>query len=408
MASLIGALAYAQSPGQWREDIDFFANHIRENHPNPFFDMNPAQFQNELDALKAEAPELDRAQVLLRLQRIMALLKDGHSYMLFTQEPPVLSSFPLRFHVFNDGVYVINAMEQAADFVQAELIAIGETPVAKLQDLVLPFVSADNQPREDAFWIHQLSPELLHMLGVTSQTNSANVTLKLPDNTQKRVVLNAVPRKTYMDWNESLSPPPDAPLYLQRDDENYWMEYLPNENALYMKFRRVRSQRGAPTVMFSRDLMEAYDEHNAGLLIIDARLNGGGDGNLLRPLIERIADHDRINHRGRLYLITSPQTFSAATMLVMRMDRATNVLVAGEPSGGRPNHFGDAMEFALPNSGFKGRLSSLYHQESDPDDNRRMREVDIPVTLSSHDYFNRRDPVLEAVLADHRKRTAAQ
>jgi hypothetical protein len=57
----------------------------------------------------------------------------------------------------------------------------------------------------------------------------------------------------------------------------------------------------------------------------------------------------------------------------------------------------------LPYSGIMGSLASRYFQDSDPLDDRVWIAPDIPITLSSQDYFAGRDPVLTAALA-HRFR----
>ena len=44
-------------------------------------------------------------------------------------------------------------------------------------------------------------------------------------------------------------------------------------------------------------------------------------------------------------------------------------------------------------------LATLYWQSSTPDDHRPWIEPQIPVQMSSTDYQNNIDPVLEAILA---------
>jgi hypothetical protein len=45
-----------------------------------------------------------------------------------------------------------------------------------------------------------------------------------------------------------------------------------------------------------------------------------------------------------------------------------------------------------------GSVASRYFQDSDPLDERQWIAPDIPVRLSSDDYFANRDPVMAAVL----------
>ncbi|MBK6490948.1 MAG: hypothetical protein IPF97_04295 [Sphingomonadales bacterium] len=55
---------------------------------------------------------------------------------------------------------------------------------------------------------------------------------------------------------------------------------------------------------------------------------------------------------GGLYLLIGPQTFSAAQNLANRLERETLAIFVGTPTGGAPNHYGDATLFVeKPGSG---------------------------------------------------------
>jgi tetratricopeptide (TPR) repeat protein len=83
--------------------------------------------------------------------------------------------------------------------------------------------------------------------------------------------------------------------------------------------------------------------------------------------------------------------------LATHLDIHTNAIFVGEPTGGSPNHFGDAMTIKLPNSGVPVRIATLRWQDSDPRDRRPWVAPDIAAELSSADYFAGRDPPLAAI-----------
>ena len=70
----------------------------------------------------------------------------------------------------------------------------------------------------------------------------------------------------------------------------------------------------------------------------------------------------------------------------------------GEPTGGRPNLYGDTIPISLPNSGIEVLVSTIYWQASSADDTRPSIAPDIPSSLSSTDFFNGNDPALAAIL----------
>ena len=78
------------------------------------------------------------------------------------------------------------------------------------------------------------------------------------------------------------------------------------------------------------------------------------------------------------------------------VEAAEDAIFVGEPSSSRPNFVGEDTELLLPYSGVRGSMSSRYFQGSHSLDERVWIAPDIPVRLSSSDYFAKRDPVLEA------------
>ncbi len=106
-----------------------------------------------------------------------------------------------------------------------------------------------------------------------------------------------------------------------------------------------------------------------------------------------------INQLGKLFTIMDRNTFSAAGNFVTDIERRTETLLVGEPTGGAPNQYGDAMRRDLPNSRLLLFVSTRYHQRSTADDPRLTHKPDLPAALSSRDFFNGRDPAMEAILA---------
>ena len=92
--------------------------------------------------------------------------------------------------------------------------------------------------------------------------------------------------------------------------------------------------------------------------MIDLRRNGGGNNYLVQPLIHAVLKSS-LDAPGRLFVITDRGTFSAAQNCATRLERETWALFVGEPTGGRPNHFGDAEAFPLPGSGHVLRCSTV-------------------------------------------------
>jgi C-terminal processing protease CtpA/Prc len=195
-----------------------------------------------------------------------------------------------------------------------------------------------------------------------------------------------------------------VPLYLQHVDDNYWFQVLPDGKTLYFQFNQVLNKPQETIAQFAVPFHRALATGKIRNLIVDLRNNSGGNLNLFPPLLRGIIAFEASQEGAGLYVITGRQTFSAAQVFLNELDHYTSAIVAGEPSGSRPNFVGESAPTTLPVSGLQMTISTRYHQTEDQDQ-RSWIAPKIPVELSSGDYFSNRDPVLDAVLGVIRGRS---
>ena len=85
-------------------------------------------------------------------------------------------------------------------------------------------------------------------------------------------------------------------------------------------------------------------------MIVDVRLNPGGDNHTYAPLLAALRAKS-VNRPGRLVVLISRSTFSAAQNFITELERKTQVIFVGETSGGSPNLYGDVQHVELPTAG---------------------------------------------------------
>jgi len=147
---------------------------------------------------------------------------------------------------------------------------------------------------------------------------------------------------------------------------------------------------------FVREVFAAMEAPAIERVVLDLRRNDGGDNRLgegLRKHLER----SRFNRPGGLYVLIGPHTFSAAQNLTSRIERETWAVFVGEPSGGAPNHEGDARPFQ--GDGFSAYVSTLPWFDSDPYDKRIWTMPDVMVPLRFADWTAGQDRAMEAAFA---------
>jgi hypothetical protein len=133
-------------------------------------------------------------------------------------------------------------------------------------------------------------------------------------------------------------------------------------------------------------------------LIIDVRHNDGGRSYRLPPLIRAVIAFQESDAAHRTYILIGRRTFSATQTFVNALDVLTNSIFVGEPTGSRANCAGEGGFLLLPcHPELRANISTAYHQGTMWEDHRLWIAPDVPVSLSSADYFAGRDPVLNAV-----------
>jgi hypothetical protein len=78
----------------------------------------------------------------------------------------------------------------------------------------------------------------------------------------------------------------EPPLFRQKPDDSFWYAYLPDSRTVYCSFRGYKDLGKQSKGLF--DLVKLQQPHK---LVIDMRLNGGGDYNVgLKHMVLPIRD----------------------------------------------------------------------------------------------------------------------
>ncbi len=114
-------------PQDWREDLRFLAAQMRLKHKSLFHTMTEAEFNQAVEKLDADIPQLNEDQIFIRFLQIMAMVQDGHSGFDTRPIPPpdLKDRIPVRFVRYADGIYVRAAAQEYADMVAGKVVKFG-------------------------------------------------------------------------------------------------------------------------------------------------------------------------------------------------------------------------------------------------------------------------------------------
>jgi hypothetical protein len=385
----------------WREDITFLADELRGHHANLYHTRTQAEFDESLTSLLDRVPELTSEEVITEIGKFIAQIGDGHtSLRIDTNQTLGFHRYPLRFYEFSDGIIVYETSAEYQQYLGARLAKVGSETVEEALTRLQTIASGDNPIMRRYKACNALNiPEFLRGLHLLNDASQPVYTLETTAG--ESVTLNPSQHlpDDITDWVGLYQNETAPALRHQHPDKLQWFEFIEQDKLVYLSHRAVRDAEDESLAAFSERLIEFIETHPVERLVIDLRLNSGGNNFLNQSLVHGLICCKKINQPGKLFALIGRHTFSAAMNLAVDLERNVHVLFAGEPTGASPNHYGDNYEVTLPNSGIYLTISMLYWQSSLPYDKRQWIDPQLPAAVTSTDYLNNVDPVLDAVMA---------
>jgi hypothetical protein len=305
--------------------------------------------------------------------------------------------YPVRFYPFEDGLYVRSVAKKHERACGRKVIKIGSLTAEEAMQRLSRFVPADNDMTVLEYLPRSFMNDgpLLHYIGASPSPDE--VQLLLADDQGREfayVIQTDVGMSSPVGMNGDSRNP--VPLYLKKTGDPYWYESLPDQKAVYLQINAFVHKKNEPFDEFCRRLFDAFDGQKAEKLIIDIRQNAGGN-HIELPLLKGILNRPELDHPDRLFVIIGRTTVSAAQHFASEIVRYTNATFFGEPTCSRPNQYGAIRRFNLPHSQLQIGCAVDYYQDAQPYDFSTETEPHFFVGLTSADFRENRDPVLERI-----------
>ncbi|HEY3927720.1 MAG TPA: hypothetical protein VGL89_05065 [Candidatus Koribacter sp.] len=396
------------SAQEWREDLHYLAEQMRLQHKSLFHDMTPFDFDQAVKHLDADFPHLNEDQIYVRFLQIGAMVQDGHTGFDTrpVPSPDRKDHVPVRFVRYPDGIYVRAAAPEFAGAVGGKLVRVGAVDWREaIQRLDTTESHDPSNPGEQISWSASTAlndPRILHGLGLSESAESADYVIEKGGQPRTFRMNASVPLGEWYlnslpsNWIDARPASAPIPLSQQHEDKTYWFTYLPEHHAVYFQFNLVING-DEPLPVFAGRLAKALEQPGVQRLVIDLRNNTGGDNTLLRTLLVTLI-RSKVNHRGGIFAIVGPKTFSAAQNFVNRLENYTEVIYVGQPTAQNVNFYGDPATITLPHSHLQVAVSKLWWQDDDPRDKRTATFPEVALDSTFQDYIAGSDPVLHYAL----------
>ena len=339
---------------QWTQDLRNFTNEIRTRHRNPYHLISKARFDAEVAALETRIPSMKNYEVVVGLQRLAALIGDGHT---FVETSKLYRKLPVEAFWFGNDLRVVRAAPEYKKAIGTRIVKLGSTAInevkRELQQLISQGESEWFVLDRSAGLITQIEP--LAALHIIPYSDTAAFTFETDSGSRFTLQLRADPPGK----SSSLIMLSDQiPLSFQHLEAPLWFTYLPDSQTVYVDFRSYRELQEE-----TKHLWEFIAQHPARRVIIDMRWNGGGNYMHGREyLVSKITFMPQVNRAGRLFVITGRRTFSAGMTNVTDFRRETEAIIVGEPTGARPNGYQENHWFTLPFSEIRVSCATLEYR----------------------------------------------
>lgn len=385
---------------EWREDLDTLVSELPRLHKNAFFRTSRDTFMAHAAALSARLPEMNDAAIVVELMRLVALLGDGHTTLDPDGTPYRQRLVPMLAYEFSDGLFVVAADSAHVELIGRRVLGVGGVAIHAARARL-----ATTFPHENAAKVRYGIPfvlstaEVLAGLGLAPDAEHARYTLAESNGSISEVELAPLADRAKVKW---ITPPARDSLPLRRKpgEGANWSAWLENERVVYCCYDRCADEASQPVSEFCRAALALVDEKLPRRVVIDLRHNGGGNSDLLRPLITGLAER-RKNLPDGVAVLIGRRTFSSAQMNAVELRDRAHAFLVGEPTGQKPNAYGEVRRFTLPHSGIAVTYSTKYFKTEHG--NHESTMPDVKVEVASADWFAGRDPVLTAALAARRR-----
>ncbi len=123
---------------QWIQDTQHFADEIRIPHRDPYHLVSKTLFDSEVAAFKPRIPSVTDCEVVVGVQRLAALIGDGHT---FVDTSKLYHQLPIEVFWFGNDLRVARAAAEYKKAIGTKIVKIGSTSIDEVQRRLQQLIS---------------------------------------------------------------------------------------------------------------------------------------------------------------------------------------------------------------------------------------------------------------------------
>ena len=408
----------------WEEDILYFGDVYLDEYPvlthfpsridygieieysDEFYNPQMRQtFLTGINDLIQNVPALSDMEILYEMQRMLALLQDGHTCLWIDGE----KGFPIGFQEFYENgeyvFYVTLLPEEHVSLIMSKLTGINDIPLDGVISRLTPYISTENiynllDNLSGGSSLGNLSNlEILQIAGI-AEGDSVVYNLETEYGLPIRLKLESQSYAEMVGFNFVGHTHMGAyPEIYGENNPAFFYKWMENNTMMYVRINEFDYMDDYTFLQFGNDIIrELREQGGARKLVVDLRRNPGG--------YQFYGYDEFINALKRmefdsLYVLIDQGSFSCAVITAGEIKKAFPAAVlVGTPAGQPANFFAgmNLVDYALPNSKVLCPMPLNYYRVL-PENHDDALMPDILVYPTISDYKQCIDTILEAVKA---------
>jgi hypothetical protein len=349
LALALTGTAQAQSVEGRAADLRFFRIEFLARDKS-YSSAARTEAEARLGRLETEAPKMSQVAFDLELAKIVALADNGHTAYFASSRARHHNRVPIRFVPFGEEFYVLHADAANTDLLGARVDAIDDRSIGQFVATGRMLSGGTSAWRDRSVPYFLESPEEMHALHQAKEPGAATYRFTMPDGKRLERRLVAKADSTANPWpGRWLYGQANAVWAFQEPGKPFRWRDAPEIDGMVIELRQTHNAPDLPIRRFLDSMTAAIQRAKPRNIVVDLRMNGGGDLNTARDFMKSLPTLVP----GRIFVLTSPWTFSAAISSTGYLKQAgkDRVTIVGEMAGDRLEFFSEGRVVTLPNSG---------------------------------------------------------
>lgn len=375
----------------WYADIDYFQKCIEKRHANPYNFISRDSLKWKMERFKQNSDKYNLKQMLLEMEKIGALIGDGHTWITkrFESDPYLLFTVYLKWFD-EDGLRVIGINNTNMTYLGWKVLRINEVPLEKVFEKTDTYIPQNENRYYTQYWRDYWcrNADALFHEGIISNSSETEFTLISDKGEIQKINLKAE-IADFSNQKLVFSYQP-VPFFMSNPNKKIWYQSI-NDQLYYIKVNGYPDERETKQILI--DIISELSKKMYTKIVFDFRINGGGNKKRVEDIIDEIYKKYPAT---RYYGISGDHSFSAAMANLVYLRDKANALLLGEPPTNRPNFYAENHFAELPYSKIPISVATKYLRLQS--ENNTELKLDTYIMRNFNEYNKGKDAALKWVI----------